>query len=130
LRSWHLEKFELVRSVYAIWRRGETAIDVMADDVVCDLSRRQLEPEIYAARRVRRFARQLFQARSELRQEPSEYVAAGERVLVLLAMEGRGRPSGVQVDERSRTSGPCATGRSRRSSTSATSPRRNARCAV
>jgi ketosteroid isomerase-like protein len=92
---------ELVCSIYAAWRRGETAIDVMADDVVWDFSRRQVEPEICRGHEgVRRFARQLFEAWSELRQEPSECIAAGERVLVLLAIAGRGRASGVRVHER------------------------------
>jgi ketosteroid isomerase-like protein len=73
----------------------------MADDVVWDFSRRQVEPEIYRGHEgVRRPARQLLEAWSELRQAPSEYLAAGERVLVLLAIEGRGRASGVPVHER------------------------------
>jgi ketosteroid isomerase-like protein len=91
----------LGRLIYATWRRGETAIDVMAADVVWDFSRRQVEPEIYRGREgVRRFARQLLEAWSELRQEPSEYLAAGERALVLIAIEGRGRASGVRARER------------------------------
>jgi ketosteroid isomerase-like protein len=97
----HESNVEIVRSLYAKWGRGETALDRMSEEVVWDFSRRQVEPEIYRGREgVRRFARQLFEAWSELRQEPSEFIGVGDRVLVPLAVKGLGRASGLEVDER------------------------------
>ena len=92
---------EIVKSIYARWGRGDTALDLMSDDVVWNFSRRQVEPEIYHGHDgVRRFARQLFEAWSELRQQPSDFTGAGDRVLVLLSIKGLGRSSGAEVDER------------------------------
>jgi ketosteroid isomerase-like protein len=91
---------DLVRSIYADWERGESVLDLMSEDVVWDFSRRQIEPEIYYGHDgVRTFARALFEAWSELRQTADEFVAAGDRVLVHLTIEGRGRSSGLEVVE-------------------------------
>jgi ketosteroid isomerase-like protein len=36
---------EIVRSIYERWGRGETALELMSEDVVWDFSRRQVERE-------------------------------------------------------------------------------------
>ena len=90
-----------MQSIYARWGRGDTALDLMSDDVVWNFSRHQVEPEVYRGHEgVRRFAGHLSDAWSELRQEPSDFTGAGDRVLVLLAIKGLGRSSGVEVNER------------------------------
>jgi ketosteroid isomerase-like protein len=92
---------DLVRSIYVIWDRGESALSLMDERVVWDFSRRQIEPEVYHGHEaVRSFRRTLLEAWSELRYAPSDFVSAGERVLVLLTFGGKGRSSGVEVAER------------------------------
>jgi ketosteroid isomerase-like protein len=91
---------ELVRSIYARWQARQNALELMADDVVWDFSRRQVEPEVYRGHEgVLTFIHQLFEGWSALRNEPSEFISIGDRVLVLLAIKGTGRSTGLEVVE-------------------------------
>jgi ketosteroid isomerase-like protein len=49
---------------------------------------------------LRRYAEDRLDAWEELRFEPDEFIEAGEQVVVVGLLTGRGRGSGVQVDQR------------------------------
>jgi ketosteroid isomerase-like protein len=90
-----------VRRIYARFESKQNALELMADDVVWDFSRRQVEPEVYHGHEgVLRFIGQLLEGWSELRMEPSEFIAVGNRVLVLLAVKGSGRSTSLEAAER------------------------------
>jgi ketosteroid isomerase-like protein len=91
----------LVRQVYDRWASGQDALDLMADDVVWDFSRRQVDPGVYHGHEgARRFMRELSQAWGELRHELSNVIPSGNRVLVILALKGSGRSSAIEVTVR------------------------------
>jgi uncharacterized protein len=89
-----------VRRIYARFGSRQNSLALMAEDVVWDFSRRQIEPEVYHGHEgVQRFIRQLLEGWSELRMEPREFIVVGERVLVLLALQGTGRSTRLEVTE-------------------------------
>jgi len=91
---------DLVRSIYADWARRDPALNRMAPDVVFDLSRRLVDPEIYHGHAgLLKLREGLYEAWSEFRQEPKQYSASGNRVLAVLSIRGTGRTSGVKVVE-------------------------------
>jgi len=90
-----------VRRIYARFQGGQNALELMADNVVWDFSRRWLEPEVYHGQEgVLRFIGQLLEGWSELRMEPSDFIAVGDRVLVVVALKGSGRSTGLEAVER------------------------------
>jgi ketosteroid isomerase-like protein len=89
-----------VRRIYARFVGRQNALELLAEDVVFDFSRRQVEAEVYYGHEgVLRFIRQLLEGWSELRTEPSQFISAGDRVLVLLTLRTSGRSTGLEVVE-------------------------------
>ncbi len=94
------ENLELVRRLYAAWSAGDLdgATSAFADDVEWHGHPRLPEPGPYGSREeVRRWMQQFREAWGELAAEPVELVDAGDSVVALVHMSGRGRGSGVEV---------------------------------
>jgi ketosteroid isomerase-like protein len=101
---------DIVRAIYTRWNKaldaGEAemldAILIHFDrDVELDATRRHLDPGVSRGHRAaRRFFSELVEAWSIFHADVEELVPAGDRVLAVLRVQGRGRTSGVAVDER------------------------------
>jgi len=94
------ENLELVRRYYADWNRGDTdaVIEAFAPDVVWHGHPRLPEPGPYTGREdVGRWMSQFQEAWGELSARPVELLDAGDSVVALIHMTGRGRGSGVEV---------------------------------
>jgi ketosteroid isomerase-like protein len=91
---------ELVRKHYAAWSRGdiESAAEVFAEDVEWHGHPRLPEPGPYRSRdEVKRWMAQFREAWGELEADPVELIEAGDSVVALVRMSGRGRDSGLEV---------------------------------
>jgi ketosteroid isomerase-like protein len=93
-------EFDLTRRVFDPDVYG----DLMAPDVEIDMSRRVFNPEVY--RGVEGWARlqdELRKVWEEWRMTPERFIDAGDRVVSIERVRGRGRGSGVELDIRSAT---------------------------
>ena len=91
---------ELVRRYYEDWNRGDTGgvIAAFAPDVEWHGHPRLPEPGPYAGRdEVERWMDQFREAWGQLEARPVELLDAGDSVVALVHMTGRGRGSGVEV---------------------------------
>ena len=94
------DNVELVRRYYEDWNRGDidAVIDAFAPDVEWHGHPRLPEPGPYSERSdVERWMAQFREAWGELSARPIELIDAGEAVVALVHMTGRGRGSGVEV---------------------------------
>jgi ketosteroid isomerase-like protein/DNA-binding CsgD family transcriptional regulator len=94
------DNLELVRRHYEDWNRGDTdaVIAAFAPDVEWHGHPRLPEPGPYTRRaEVERWMAQFREAWGELSAEPIELIDAGDSVVALVHMTGRGRGSGVEV---------------------------------
>jgi ketosteroid isomerase-like protein len=101
------ENIELVRNAYAIWNEGwhrsEPTIPpgLLADDFELDLTANVFNPDLYRGREgFLRFLQNVLEVWDEFRMEPEELVEVGEHVVVLVRAHGRGKGSGIEVDDR------------------------------
>jgi ketosteroid isomerase-like protein len=97
------ENLDLVRSIYAGWERGDFSSAEWADPDIEFGFAGGPEPGNWTGvnRMVERY-RDWLRAWKDFRAEPEEYlVLDGERILVLVRNSGRGRTSGLEVDQRS-----------------------------
>jgi ketosteroid isomerase-like protein len=99
---------ELVRKVMDLMdlaERGERKlrlIDYFAPDVEIDMSRRTFNPDIYQGHAgLRRLSREVRDVWDGFWITPERFIDAGERVVVIETRRGRGRESGVEVEDRS-----------------------------
>jgi ketosteroid isomerase-like protein len=97
------EHLALVRSIYTSWERGDFSSNEWADpDVEFSYAG---GPETQVWRGVQGMAegyREWLRAWRDFRAEPEEYIELDdERVLVLVHNSGRGRVSGLELEERS-----------------------------
>jgi ketosteroid isomerase-like protein len=95
-----LENVELVRGYYDAWNGGDVdaVVAALASDVEWHGHPRLPEPGPYRGRgQVERWMDQFREAWGELSAEPVELLDAGESVVALVHMKGRGRGSGVEV---------------------------------
>lgn len=97
------ENLDLVRSIYADWERGEFGSAEWADPNIEFSYAGGPEPAGWTG--VQRMAeswREWLRDWTDFRTVPIEYkVIDSERILVLVHNTGRGRTSGVELDERS-----------------------------
>jgi ketosteroid isomerase-like protein len=94
------ENLELVRRLYAAWSAGDIAgaTSAFARDVEWHGHPRLPEPGPFRSREeVERWMTQFREAWGELSADPVELVDAGDSVVALVHMSGRGRGSGVEV---------------------------------
>jgi ketosteroid isomerase-like protein len=94
------EIVELVRRYYEDWNRSDTkaVIAAFAPDVEWHGHPRLPEPGPYTGREeLRRWMAQFQEAWGELSARPIELLDAGDSVVALIHMTGRGRGSGVEV---------------------------------
>jgi ketosteroid isomerase-like protein len=94
------ENIEIVRRHYRAWSEGDLdeVIGAFAEDVEWHGHPRLPEPGPYLSRdEVSRWMSQFREAWGELSAEPVELVDAGDGVIALVHMSGRGRGSGVEV---------------------------------
>jgi ketosteroid isomerase-like protein len=101
------ENVEIVRELMALRERplesGEppTHTDLLAPDFEIDLSRRVFNPAVY--RGIDGLARLNDEIRDvweEFRVVPEQFIDAGDRIVVMEKIRGRGRSSGVEVETR------------------------------
>jgi ketosteroid isomerase-like protein len=96
------QNVEIVRRLFALLSAGDEAVwDQLPPELVFDFSRRLLNPVVVRGRdKVRAFwegERQLWEG-GHLGYEPKELMDAGDKVLALLRITGRGKASGAEVE--------------------------------
>jgi ketosteroid isomerase-like protein len=99
---------ELVRTVMHLMdlaERGERnprLIDYFAPDVEIDMSRRTFNPDVYMGHAgLRRLSREVRDVWEVFVITPERFIDAGDRVVVVETRRGRGRGSGLEVEDRS-----------------------------
>ena len=96
------ENVEIVRSVYEAANRGdrEHALGFLHPEIVIDATRRVINPTTYVGMDG---AQQLFtdmdEVWEEFRLEQIELIDAGSRVVVIGRLVGKGKASGVEVEQ-------------------------------
>ncbi len=89
---------EIVRAIYDDWLRGKTAIDRFDPEIAMVESRTiPGAPSAYGIDAVRRYMESFPKYWREIRFEPQEYIDAGEQVVVMARLVGRGKSSGAEV---------------------------------
>ncbi|MET0836935.1 MAG: nuclear transport factor 2 family protein [Thermoleophilaceae bacterium] len=94
---------ELVRQVYAALGRGdvESFLEVVDPDAVWYWPRGMADAAVYRGKdEMRRGLETWTEPWIDFRMEPAEVLERGEEVLVIARYTGRGRVSGVELDER------------------------------
>jgi ketosteroid isomerase-like protein len=76
-------------------------LELTAPEVEIDMSRRVFNPYVYEGHAgLRRLVRDVQEVWEEFSITPERFVDAGERVVVIMTRHGRGKGSGVAVDQR------------------------------
>jgi ketosteroid isomerase-like protein len=92
-----VSNLELVRTIIAAVPDWERVRSLLCEDVELD-QRRMPDGALYRGRdEFRQFFEHWFGTWDDLRLEPERFIEDGDRVLVLLRVEGRGKGSGVPV---------------------------------
>jgi len=96
------ENVEVMRRLVALVDQGDDwPDDLLPPDFVLDFSRRLLNPVVVRGRdKVRAFVEsegQMWEG-DHLSYEPKELIDAGDKVLALVRVSGRGKASGVEVE--------------------------------
>jgi ketosteroid isomerase-like protein len=102
------ENVEVVREAIDLVTRASRGdqrprlFDLLSPDLEIDMSRRVFNPDIY---RGHAGLRRLFQETQEVWEEfsvvPERFIDAGERAVVIETLRGRGRTSGLEIENRS-----------------------------
>jgi ketosteroid isomerase-like protein len=93
------ENVELVRSIFLAWLRGEMATDGFDPEIaMIESSAIPGATSAYGIDAVRRYMASFANYWDAIRFEPQEFIDAGEQVIVIARLVGRGKSSGVQVD--------------------------------
>jgi ketosteroid isomerase-like protein len=102
------ENVEIVREVMALIRRtgtGEPAqrlFELFSPNIQLDFSGLLLNPDVYEGYEgLRRFRQERDEVWEELLVTPEQFLDAGEKVVVMESIRGRGRGSGVETTGRS-----------------------------
>jgi ketosteroid isomerase-like protein len=96
------ENVDIVRQVIDAWNRNqpETAIRYLEPDVILDATQRRINPKTYrGVEGMRAMLADRDEVWEEFRLEPDEFVAAGDWIVVIGRWVGRGRGSGLEVQQ-------------------------------
>ena len=96
------ENVEVVRSVYTAWNRGdrETALGFAHPEIVIDASRRVFNPTTYVGKEgAPRLFADMEEVWEQFHTELDEVLDADDRVVVIGRLIGKGRASGVEVEQ-------------------------------
>jgi uncharacterized protein len=92
------ETVEVIRSIYDDWLGGGMALDKFDPDIAMVESKTiPGAPTAYGIDAVRRYIESFPNYWAEIRFEPQEYIEAGDQVVVIARLIGRGKASGVDV---------------------------------
>jgi ketosteroid isomerase-like protein len=96
------ENLEIVRSVYEAGGDREKVLALADPDIVVDATRRVFNPTTHVGTDgLRRMFAEADEVWEEFRVEPLELIDAGDRVIVVVRIVGKGKGSGVEVREQS-----------------------------
>jgi ketosteroid isomerase-like protein len=92
------ENVEVIRAIHDEWLRGGLALDKF-DPEMAMLESKTLPgaASAYGIDAVQKYMESFANYWDEIRFEPQEYIEAGEQVVVIAHLVGRGKSSGVEV---------------------------------
>ena len=96
------ENVEIVRRLIEAWNRNEPdrVIGILDPGVVLDATRRLVNPKTYTGiQGMRRMLADSQEVWEEFRMEPDELVDAGDRVVAIGRWVGKGKGSGIEVQQ-------------------------------
>jgi uncharacterized protein len=99
--SWTVseENVEIVRSLYEGWLRGDLGLDKLDPDIaMIESAAVPGAASVIGIDAVERYIASFAKYWDEIRVEPQEYIDAGDIVIVVARLTGRGRSSGAGVD--------------------------------
>jgi ketosteroid isomerase-like protein len=97
---------DTVEQVLQLWNRGEPLSDeavspLVHPDVELDMSTRVFNPATYSGLDgFRQFQAEVHEVWAEFRVEPEKLLDIGDQVVALVRTVGRGRQSGLEIDDR------------------------------
>lgn len=93
------ENVELIRSLYEGWLNGEMGLDKLDPEIAMfESSTLPGAASAVGIDAVQRYIESFARYWHEIRFEPQEYLDAGDRVVVVARLIGRGKTSGVAVE--------------------------------
>jgi ketosteroid isomerase-like protein len=93
------ENVELIRSLYEGWLNGEMGLDKLDPEIAMfESSTLPGAASAVGLDAVQRYIESFAKYWDEIRFEPQEYLDAGDRVVVVARLLGRGKTSGVAVE--------------------------------
>ncbi len=93
------ENVELVERIYECWLRGEPGYEHFDPDIsMVESAALPGAASAHGIDAVRRYIESFAKHWDDIRFEPQEYLDAGDRVVVLARLVGRGKSSGVAVE--------------------------------
>jgi ketosteroid isomerase-like protein len=93
------ENVEVVRSIFAAWLQGDMATDRLDPEIaMIESSTIPGATSAYGIDAVRRYMASFANYWDEIRFEPQDYIDAGEQVIVVARLVGRGKASGIDVN--------------------------------
>jgi ketosteroid isomerase-like protein len=97
------ENVEVVRRCYEFWADRDYSFieEVAHPDLIIDLSRNELNPDVYRGYEgFRLWVRSVEEIWDQFTVVPDEFIDAGDHVFVAIRISGQGKGSGVEVDMR------------------------------
>jgi ketosteroid isomerase-like protein len=93
------ENVDLVRGIFAAWLRGDPALDQFDPEIsMVESATLPGAASAHGIDAVRRYIESFAKHWEDIRFEPQEYLDAGDRVVVIARLVGRGKSSGVDVE--------------------------------
>jgi ketosteroid isomerase-like protein len=90
---------EIIRAIYDDWSRGDLGLDRFDPEITMVESETMPgAPAAHGIDAVKRYIESFPNYWAEIRIEPQEYIDAGEQVVVIARLIGRGRRSGAEVE--------------------------------
>jgi ketosteroid isomerase-like protein len=90
---------EIIRAIYDDWSRGELGLDRFDPEITMVESETiPGAPSAEGIDAVRRYIESFPNYWADIRIEPQEFIEAGEQVVVIARLIGRGKRSGVEVE--------------------------------